>query len=741
MSVGVRVVCVCLWCEWCVCVCVCEWCVCLCVRVVCMSVRASGVSMSVRASGVLCLSCECVSMLCVEWCVYVCACEWCVYVCACEWCVYVCACEVVCLCLCVASGVSMSVRASGVSMSVRASGGVYVCACEWCVMSVRASGVSMSVRASGVSMSVRASGVSMVCACEWCVYVCACEWCVYVCACEWLCVYVCACEWCVYVCACEWCVYVCACEWCVYVCACEWCCVYVCACEWCVMSVRASGVSMSVRASGVCLCLCVRVVVSMSVRASGVSMSVRASGVSMSVRASGVSMSVRASGVSMSVCIRIDNMMPKQNESKRSIEYFGLNPPSSHPSQPFADTSGSFPINLSNSARNIHSLKKRTENWKQISEKSVQTDPMHDFFPPHRLGELRKQINFLIESLGSIFKSLEPDFNQTIGSSRSCKNKINEVTSAGDVDSNAIVCPAFWTQPSPKYGNRTVTNAERTVTDRPENKYETLKMKLQKTLDCAFKIKNAIPSDLQCSSSGTADPLHMPTGAIMTPGTQTEPVNTYVKFLQAIDDAAGVSSETTDNRSRSTGNRFSPGRMRMRMNRTRTVDATGQKQKWGSHNIDRRCSNYSLDNVLDETLNRKTIQNVSQKSKHLNLDATVSEVMSNHTIDGIDQRFLDTSEKSQPYVGSLDQRSFNIDTMQSADAAAITQQTNDKHFNLADYISALREVDRRSPATKRMREFSISSKVYFDFDDYYEKLINMRNKFKSVSDSDVSCKP
>ncbi|GBO29637.1 hypothetical protein AVEN_262644-1, partial [Araneus ventricosus] len=105
-------------------------------------------------------------------------------------------------------------------------------------------------------------------------------------------------------------------------------------------------------------------------------------------------------------------MMQKQHDSRCSSKYFS---PSSHPSLPFADTS--------DAGRNRISLRKRHENSKQITEKLAQTDPMHDFFPPLVLGELKKQTNILIEGFESILKSLEPDFKLNTGSSRSHRNK------------------------------------------------------------------------------------------------------------------------------------------------------------------------------------------------------------------------------------------------------------------------------------------------------------------------------
>ncbi|GBO17991.1 hypothetical protein AVEN_219547-1, partial [Araneus ventricosus] len=285
-------------------------------------------------------------------------------------------------------------------------------------------------------------------------------------------------------------------------------------------------------------------------------------------------------------------------------------------------------------------------------------------------------------------------------------------------------------------GNHTTPDAEHTVTNKPENKSDMLKEKLHQLLDCAFKIRNAIPAELQYPHSGSTDTLHMPTGAIMTPATQTEPVNTYVKFLQVIDEGAGFSSETTDSGNRSwTRNQTSPGRIRMMINRTRTVDTTGHQKKGRSTNTDRRNSDYSLDSVLNETLNRKNIPNLSQNNKPPNVDVTVAEVMIDHTVEeGTDKRFPKTSEKSQPYASSLRQRSEKIGKMPSADTITVTK-ADEKHFSLTDYISSLKQVNIRSPATKRTREFSIKSKTYFDFDDYYEKLINMHNKYKVITDS------
>ncbi|GIY16556.1 uncharacterized protein CDAR_598731 [Caerostris darwini] len=253
-----------------------------------------------------------------------------------------------------------------------------------------------------------------------------------------------------------------------------------------------------------------------------------------------------------------------------------------------------------------------------------------------------------------------------------------------------------------------------------------------------------------------------PTGAVVTPSTQTEPIDTYVEFLKVIDFAAEYNAKM-GSKSKANRNQPSPKRVRCKAP-TATSKSFSRDSNIKPKSINTHCGNMvrcsstvsisqQLENVLDETLNRKKVKKWSQQDRHFDLSpCNFSDIaeprrprQGSSTTDSSETELHNPFEmnKEHEQLESLTKNSHSssdTDTAEESSAFHVLASTlKDKEsFSLLDFISTMRQVNARSPETKRSRRVSDTPKAHFDFDDYYEKLINMKNTYKSKADSNVS---
>ncbi|GFU46017.1 uncharacterized protein NPIL_190111 [Nephila pilipes] len=396
-------------------------------------------------------------------------------------------------------------------------------------------------------------------------------------------------------------------------------------------------------------------------------------------------------------------------------------------------TAGRKDITESTPIRNSRKINNRISQLEQTSK-----------VPESWLSELNTQIHFLIEEISIASKLVELSSGHVHNKTtlRVHENKLDERTHAGDIERYEQNLENLMSDYASRRNKNYISSQyEHKTTSDVSKPTEMLKKSLKRVLETAHRIKSILPLIFQEKEYKNPILSALPTGAVETPTTQTEPINTYVEYLQVTDRASKSNAKNSYSQKHSSPrNKF--GIRSKASNRTRTVDSAHPSGdiyiKQNSRGFDSRNIHLPLHSTPNDPSTGKIIRNVFSKKKPDYVESTIDRV--EWSLPSVELEENDS--RQQQYFSQMEKipkKEPKADRMtKSSSIDFLTSELDREQFSLADYMSAMRQVRKRSPPARTEGKSSRTSVHHFDFDDYYEKLINLRSSCKPINEPTIT---
>ncbi|GFR01928.1 uncharacterized protein TNCT_449401 [Trichonephila clavata] len=369
-------------------------------------------------------------------------------------------------------------------------------------------------------------------------------------------------------------------------------------------------------------------------------------------------------------------------------------------------------------------------------------EPSTKIFSMSWLCELNTQVDFLIDGItvASKLVGLCSGNRHNRTASRECNTMLGEVTNVGDVDREEQNLQNFLSDVTSRGKNHCSSpQYEQKTAPLTANQTELMKKSMKQLLETANRIKRLIPT--RCKENGYEVPIlsALPTGAIETPPTQTDPIDTYVEYLQVYDRVSKSSSNNSYLQKQSSPrNKFRT--RNQASNRTRTVEAFHL-----SGDINTSFANQKVHRPLyssyNDSSNGQIGTNFFSKNKPSYINTTIDQIewsLPNSELEENGVRQDNLSQRDSSFKELIEESNQQIKVEERSSTDELTSELDRKQFSMRDYMSTMQQVRKRSPSTRRQEKVLRRPMQYFDFDDYYKKLINLRNTYKTVSEPTVT---
>ncbi|GFX33844.1 uncharacterized protein TNCV_3962531 [Trichonephila clavipes] len=271
------------------------------------------------------------------------------------------------------------------------------------------------------------------------------------------------------------------------------------------------------------------------------------------------------------------------------------------------------------------------------------------------------------------------------------------------------------------------------------NQTELLKKSMKQLLETSNRIKSLIPR--RCKEDGYEVPTlsALPTGTIETPPTQTDPIDTYVEYLQVYDRVSKSSSHNSYLQKQSSPrNKFRS--RNQASNRTRTVEAVHLSGNTNRIFDDQRV-HPPLHYLSNDSSNGQIGRNLFSKNRSSYINTTIDQIewsLPNSDLEENSGKQDYLSQREKSFEELIEESNQQIKAEENSSTDELTSELDRKQFSMRDYMSTMQQVNKRSPSTRRQEQDLRRPMQYFDFDDYYKKLINLRNTYKTKSEPTVT---